>query len=123
MLVLRKLVVKHFQVFLYRTVLLLEHLLDAFDFKLVLSQRFQDLFRLYTGPLYTEGVLDGVFLEKVKYFHPFDVKFFVDEEIQLIPVLHQVLEFSTLVYEIGQCVNKFDVKFNLFNDSHVLLHS
>jgi hypothetical protein len=40
MLVLRKLVVKHFQVFLYRTVLLLEHLLDAFDFKLVLSQRF-----------------------------------------------------------------------------------
>lgn len=40
MLVLRKLVVKYLQVFLYRTVLLLEHLLYAFDFKLVLSQRF-----------------------------------------------------------------------------------
>lgn len=77
----RELVVKHLQVLLYHCVFSLQSFLDSFDFRLVLSQSFQNLLCLNATSLDTKWILDWVLFEEIKDFHPFEVKFLVNQEV------------------------------------------
>lgn len=122
MLFLRELVVKNLKVLFYCNVLFLKVLLYALYLKLILSKGFKDLLCLDTRSLNAERVFNWIFFEEVKNFCPLNVKLFVNQKVKLIPILHQIFQLCAFIHEIWEGVNKFNMEFNLLNDSHILLY-
>lgn len=55
-------------------------------------------------------------------FISLQVELLVDQEVQLIPVFHEILELGAFIHEIGESIDDFDMKLYLLNNVHILLN-